>query len=87
MFYFHVLLSCTVHVLCSCTNFIYYIHVLIHLLFIYYFHILFSYYTFHITFSSMPINTKEVDTENYKGLKALYSLYETVVHEGPKALW
>ena len=54
MFYFHVLLSCTVftyfyHVPCSCTNFIYCIHVL----FMYYFHILFSCYTFHISFSFM----------------------------------
>ena len=64
MFYFHVLLSCTVimycvHVLISYTVFMY--------CFMYYFHILFSYYTFHITFSFMPVNTKEVDTGNYKG--------------------
>ena len=32
----------------------------------------------------MPVNTKEVDTENYEGPKALYSLYETVVYEGPR---
>ena len=31
----------------------------------------------------MPVNTKEVDTETMKGPKALYSLYETVVYEGP----
>ena len=41
MFYFHVLLSCTVIIYC------------IHVLFMYYFHILFSCYTFHITFSFM----------------------------------
>ena len=46
---------------------IYCIHVLFYVLFMYYFHILFSYYTFHITFSFMPVNTKEVDTGNYKG--------------------
>ena len=34
----------------------------------------------------MPVNTKEVDIGNYKGSKALYSLYETVVYKGPKAL-
>ena len=27
-----------------------------------------------------------MDKRNYKGLKALYSLYETVVYKGPKAL-
>ena len=27
-----------------------------------------------------------MDKGNYKGLKVLYSLYETVVYKGPKAL-
>ena len=39
---FHVLLSCTVHVMCSCTNFIYCIHVL----FMYYFHVLYLFIYF-----------------------------------------
>ena len=34
----------------------------------------------------MPALTLEVDKGNYKGPKALYSLYETVVYKGPKAL-
>ena len=56
IFYFQVLLLYTVHVLCSCTNFIYCIHVLFHVLFMYYFHILFSCYIFHITFSFIYIS-------------------------------
>ena len=43
MFYFHVLLSCTVLIYC--------IHVLSYVLFMYSFHIQFSCFTFHITFS------------------------------------
>ena len=35
----------------------------------------------------MPVNTKEVDTENYEGPKVLYSLYETVVYEGPGGIF
>ena len=34
----------------------------------------------------IPAKTLEVDKGNYKGPKALYSLYETVVYKGPKAL-
>ena len=34
----------------------------------------------------MPSKTLEVDKGNYKDPKALYSLYETVVYKGPKAL-
>ena len=42
----------------------------------------------HVIFKSfilcfMPVNTKEVDIGTYKGPKALYSLYETVVLSGP----
>ena len=37
----------------------------------------------YVSFLPKPL---EVDIGNYKGQKALYSLYETVVHEGPKAL-
>ena len=54
-----------------------------------YFHILYCHIIyFHLilfiyVFSFMPVNTKEVDTETMKGPKALYSLYETVVYEGP----
>ena len=50
---------------------------------------LISYHIFpHVIFKSfilcfMPINTKEVDKETYKGPKALYSLYKTVVLSGP----
>ena len=42
---FHILLSCTVHVLCSCTNFIYCIHVM----FMYYFHVLYLFIYFSCT--------------------------------------
>ena len=48
--------------------------------------LLISYHIFsHVIFKSfvlcfMHVNTKEVDTGNYKGPKALYSLYETVVY-------
>ena len=35
----------------------------------------------------MSAQTLEVDTGNYKGLKALYSLCETVVYKGPKVLY
>ena len=51
-----------------------------------------SYHIFsHVIFKSfvlcfMPAQTLEVDKGNYKGPKALYSLYETVVYKGPKAL-
>ena len=54
-----------------------------------YFHILYCHILyFHLilfmyVFSFMPVNTKEVDTETMKGPEALYSLYETVVYEGP----
>ena len=34
----------------------------------------------------MPVLTLEVDKGNYKGPKVLYSLYETVVYKGSKAL-
>ena len=56
----YILFSCTVimychHVLFSCTVIMYCVH------------ILFFCYTFHITFSFVPVNTKEVDTGNYKG--------------------
>ena len=44
------------------------------------FHILVICFMFHAC-----INL-EVDKGNYKGKKALYSLYETVVYNGPKAL-
>ena len=52
--------------------------------------LLISYHIFsHVIFKSfvlcfMPVNTKEVDKGTYKGLKALYSLYETVVLLGPE---
>ena len=34
----------------------------------------------------MAAYTLEVNKGNYKGPKAMYSLYETVVYKGPKAL-
>ena len=34
----------------------------------------------------MSAKTLEVDIRNYKGSKALYSLYETVVYKDPNAL-
>ena len=34
----------------------------------------------------MPALTLKVDKGNYKGLKALYSLYKIVVYKGPEAL-
>ena len=43
-------------------------------------------YTCHFLLGFMSAYTLEADTENYKGPKALYSLYETVVYKGPKAL-
>ena len=43
-------------------------------------------YTGHLFLCFMPAKTLEVDKGNYKGPKALYSLYETVVYKGPKAL-
>ena len=68
--------SCTIYVL-----FMYCVHVLIS-----YTVFLFSCFTFHITFSFMPLNTKEVDKGNYKGPKALYSLCETVVYHSTLSL-
>ena len=44
---------------------------------------MFSYYTFHITFTFMPVNTKEVDTEKYEGPKGVVLTVITVVYEGP----
>ena len=43
-------------------------------------------YTCHLFLGFMSAKTLEVDKENYKGLKALYSMYETVVYKGPKAM-
>ena len=43
-------------------------------------------YTGHFLLCFMPTKTLEVDKGNYKGPKALYSLYKTVVYKGPKAL-
>ena len=40
----------------------------------------------HFLLGFMSAYTLEADTGNYKGPKALYSLYETVVYKGPKAL-
>ena len=63
-FIFCTVISCTV----SCTVIMYCVHVLLsYTVIMYCVHILFSRYTFHITFSFMPINTKEVDTGNYEG--------------------
>ena len=50
---FMVIYYTSCYVLFSCTVIIYCIHVLFHVLFMYYFHILFSCYTFHITFPFM----------------------------------
>ena len=44
------------------------------------------FYTCHFLLGFMSSNALEADTRNYKGPKALYSLYETVVYKGPKAL-
>ena len=44
------------------------------------------FYTCHFLLGFMSAYTLEVDMGNYKGLKALYSLYETVVYKGSKAL-
>ena len=43
-------------------------------------------YTGHLLLCFMPAKTLEVDKGNYKGPKALYPLYETVVYKGLKAL-
>ena len=48
------------------------------------YHILCIYLSFLLCF--MPTKTLEVDKGNYKGPKALYSLYEIVVYKGPKTL-
>ena len=79
IFLFHILY-------CSYTFHVLYFHVL-------YCHCItvlcFSYhvfYTCHFLLGFMSANTLEADTGNYKGPKALYSLYETVVYKGPKAL-
>ena len=42
-------------------------------------------FSYHVIYFIHVISL-EADTENYKGPKALYSLYETVVYKGPKAL-
>ena len=55
--YFHIL--CCHQVLFSCTVIIYCVHVLIS-------YTVFMLY-FHITFTFMLVNTKEVDTGNYEG--------------------
>ena len=44
------------------------------------------FYTCHFLLGFMSAYTLEADTGNYKGPKALYSLYETMVYKGPKAL-
>ena len=44
------------------------------------------FYTCHFLLGFMSAYTLKADTRNYKGPKALYSLYETVVYKGPKAL-
>ena len=44
------------------------------------------FYTCHFLLDFMSAYTLEADMGNYKGPKALYSLYETVVYKGPKAL-
>ena len=48
------------------------------------------FYTFHfhilVILFYVSCLHKEVDKENYKGPKALYSLYKTVVYKGLKAL-
>ena len=44
-------------------------------------------YTCHFLLCFMSAKTLEVDTGNYKGPKALYSLCEIVVYKGPKALY
>ena len=44
------------------------------------------FYTCHFLLGFMSANTLEADTGNYKGPKAMYSLYETLVYKGPKAL-
>ena len=43
-------------------------------------------YTGHFLLCFMPAKTLEVDKGNYKGSKALYSLYETVIYKVSKAL-
>ena len=44
------------------------------------------FYTCHFFLGFMSAYTLEANMGNYKGPKALYSLYETVVYKGPKAL-
>ena len=44
------------------------------------------FYTCYFLLGFISAYTLEVDTGNYKGSKALYSLYETMVYNGPKAL-
>ena len=43
-------------------------------------------YTCHLLLCFMSAKTLEVDKGNYKGLKALYSLYKIAVYKGLKAL-
>ena len=52
------------------------------------FHIIFKSFTYscHLFLCFMPAYTLEVDTGNYKDLKVLLSLYETMNYKGPKTL-
>ena len=56
-----------------------------HVMYFYHVRIIFIYLSFVLCF--MPALTLEVDKGNYKGPKALLSLYETMtIYKGPKAL-